>query len=205
MNIPPSGPASSPQPAPQRGGLPSWLLWLLGGLLVLATLCGVAGLAGGFLLVRSAAQRPPAPAGGVAQAPGSAVGAPIYDVQADAKQDIAQALAAAKAQQKLVLIDFGADWCPDCVVLARIFESDQVKPYLDAHYVVVRVNVGEWDANLDVSRRYGDPIKKGIPAVVVLSPDGRTVASTGGGELANARSATRQEILGMLQGWAEQR
>lgn len=203
-NIPPSHPAPSPQTTPQRGGLPKWLLWLLGGLLVLATLCGVVTLAGGLLLMRSAAQPPLAPVSSASrQAPEAASNTAIYDAQADAKQDIARALASAKAEQKLVLIDFGADWCPDCVVLARIFESAQVKPYLDQHYVVVRVNVGEWDANLDVSQQYGDPIKKGIPAVVVLSPDGRTVASTGGGELANARTATRQEILGMLQQWAE--
>jgi protein disulfide-isomerase len=68
----------------------------------------------------------------------------------------------------------------------------------------VRVNVGQWDTNLDIAKQYGDPIAKGIPAVVILRPDQQIVASTGGGELANARTASKQDILGLLQQWAAQ-
>lgn len=196
MDIPPPPrPNLPPHPPSKPGGTPKWVFWLIGSIVALTLLCGGAVLVGGALLLRSASQ----------QASLAASSAPIYDVDADAKQDIAHALAIAKAEQKLVLIDFGADWCPDCVVLSRIFESKEVKPYLDEHYVVVRVNVGQWDANLDVSSQYGDPIKKGIPAVVVLSPEGRQLATTGDGSLANARSATRQEILNVLTQWVEQR
>ena len=46
------------------------------------------------------------------------------------------------------------------------------------------------------------PIAKGIPAVVILDPDGQTISSTGGGELANARTATAGEILTMLKQWS---
>lgn len=127
----------------------------------------------------------------------------IYDSQADAHQDISNALALAKTDEKLVLIDFGADWCPDCVVLSRLLDSDSVKPYLDEHYVVVRVDVGQWDRNLDISKAYDDPIKQGIPAVVVLDPSGAVVTSTGGGELANARSSSEDDILSLLEQWAE--
>jgi thiol:disulfide interchange protein len=196
MDAPPPHPNLPPQAAaPRPGGTPKWIFWLIGGIFALAVLCGGSVLVGGVLLMRTASQQSGLAAGG----------APIYDVSADAKRDIALALATAKAEQKLVLIDFGADWCPDCVVLSRIFESKEVKPYLDEHYVVVRVNVGQWDANLDVSRQYGDPIKKGIPAVVVLTPEGRQVATTGDGSLANAQTATRQEILDVLTQWVEQR
>jgi thiol:disulfide interchange protein len=129
---------------------------------------------------------------------------PIYDARADARADITDALAQAQRKHKLVLIDFGADWCLDCVVLANHFDDPQVKPFLDAHYVAVRVNVGEWDANLDVAQDYGDPIAKGIPAIVVVGPDAQIVASTGGGELANARTSSKDDILSLLQQWVAQ-
>ncbi len=194
---------------PERPKRRVWLLWLLGGVAALALLCvtGVV-LLGGFFFVRNRStaanqaiqprivQVSPTEASQVVQA------RQIYDVHADAKQDIAHALAQAKTEHKRVLVDFGADWCPDCVVLSHIFDDAQVKPFLDKHFVVVRVNVGQWDANLDVSEQYGDPIAKGIPAVVVLSPDQQIIASTGGGELANARTATREDILDFLQKWA---
>lgn len=124
-----------------------------------------------------------------------------YDEQADPKADIAAALERAQADSKLVLLDFGANWCPDCIVLAALFEDPSVKPYLDEHYHVVHIDVGYWDKNLDVSEQYGKPIDKGIPAVVVLTPDGEMVATTKAGELANARTATAQDILAYLHQW----
>jgi thiol:disulfide interchange protein len=215
-DLPPQ-PRDTPSPA-MPGAVPSgppkrraWLFWLLGGIGALALLCVMTVVfVGGYFLMRSApttADRAIQPAPIVRSAPAEASQAaesrPIYDVHADAQQDIARALAQAKKEHKRVLIDFGADWCPDCVVLAHIFDDAKVKPFLDSHFVVVRVNVGQWDVNLDVSEKYGDPIAKGIPAVVVLSPDQQIVASTGGGELANARTATKQDILTLLQQWAD--
>ena len=131
---------------------------------------------------------------------GSAVQNP-YDENADPNADIAAALDSAKADSKLVLLDFGANWCPDCIVLATLFEDESVKPYLDEHYHVVHIDVGHWDRHLDVSDQYGKPIEKGIPAVVVLKPDGTIIATTKAGELANARTATAQDILAYLHQW----
>ncbi|HET9223183.1 MAG TPA: thioredoxin family protein, partial [Roseiflexaceae bacterium] len=126
----------------------------------------------------------------------------IYDPRADADAAIAQALTQAEADHKRVLLDFGADWCPDCQVLSQLFDDPQVKPFLDEHYHVVRIDVGQWDNNLDIAERYGDPIAKGIPAVVVLDANGQTLSSTAGGELANARTATADEILALLKQWS---
>ena len=44
----------------------------------------------------------------------------------DPAKDIAAALTAAATEHKRVLIDFGADWCPDCRVLGALFEDPQV-------------------------------------------------------------------------------
>jgi hypothetical protein len=52
---------------------------------------------------------------------------------------------------------------------------------------VVKVDVGNFDHNLDVAAKYGDPIKKGIPAAVIVSPTGQVLYATKGGELADAR------------------
>jgi thiol:disulfide interchange protein len=169
---------------------------------------------GGFLLLRMSqdavvsmvfapAMATSAPGAARTPAPTAVPRAQLYNPRADARQEIVNALALAEADEKLVLIDFGADWCADCVVLSRLLDDSTVKPYLDAHYVVVRVDVGQWDNNLDISKEYGDPIARGIPAVVVLRPDAEVVASTGGGELANARTASEDDILTLLQQWAE--
>jgi thiol-disulfide isomerase/thioredoxin len=122
----------------------------------------------------------------------------IYDPRAKADDAIAQALTQARADHKRVLLDFGADWCPDCLVLAQLFEDPQVKPFLDGHFHVVRIDVGQWDNNLEVAERYGDSIAKGIPAVVILDEDGQILSSTAGGRASErAHRHERPDIYGV--------
>jgi thioredoxin len=128
-----------------------------------------------------------------------------YNPAADVRKNIESALSQARADKKLVLLDFGANWCLDCVVLSKLFEDETVHPFLRDNFHVVSIDVGQWDRNLDVSRQYGSPIDSGIPAVVVLAPDGRIIASTKNGALADARTATAKEILGYLKGWVAQK
>lgn len=130
----------------------------------------------------------------------SAAGHP-FDERSDPRADIAHALGQAKQDGKFVLLEFGANWCPDCIMLARLFDHASVKPFLDENFHLVKVDVGKHDKNQDLVTIYGSPVAKGIPAIVVLDPDGNVLAATNGGELANARSATVQEILEFLKRW----
>lgn len=125
-----------------------------------------------------------------------------YNEQADAKQDIAAALVLAKADHKNVLIDFGGNWCPDCIVLSKLFDDSVVKDFREANFHVVQVDVGRFNKNLDISNQYGNPIAKGVPAVVVLAPDGHMIDSTADGALESARKLTPAEILAYLRKWA---
>ncbi|MEW6225463.1 MAG: thioredoxin family protein [Chloroflexota bacterium] len=140
--------------------------------------------------------RPPTP-GATAETTEPPGGA-IYDPTADPAADIAAAMAAAAADGKPILLDFGADWCPDCIVLARMFEMPAFAEYL-AGVHVVRIDVGFWDHNLDVSAAYGDPISVGIPAVVLVSPAGEVLGSTADGRLASAASMTPEAVLAVLR------
>lgn len=124
-----------------------------------------------------------------------------YDRHADAHKDIQTALAEAQTDGKLVLLDFGANWCLDCIVLSHLYDDQTVRPFLDDNFHLVSIDVGNWDRNLDVSQRYGSPIDGGIPALVILTGSGEVVASTKNGALADARTATAREVLGYLKGW----
>ena len=128
-----------------------------------------------------------------------------YDKRADAHKDIQTALTQAQADGKLVLLDFGANWCLDCIVLSHLFEDKTVRPFLDDNFHVVSIDVGNWDRNLDVSQQYGTPIDNGIPAVVILAGTGDVIASTTNGALADARTASAREVLGFLKGWVAQK
>ena len=109
-----------------------------------------------------------------------------YDEGADPRADLQHALNVAQTQHKNVLIVFGANWCEDCRDLDRAMHASSA-PLIDSRFVVVKVDVGNFDKHLDLVRQYGDPIRNGIPAAVVLSPDNRVLYSTKGGDLADAR------------------
>jgi protein disulfide-isomerase len=59
---------------------------------------------------------------------------------------------------------------------------------------IVKVDVGHFDHNVDVSTAYGDATKKGIPSAVIVSPDNKVLFMTRAGELANAREMSDEGV-----------
>ncbi|HEX3836729.1 MAG TPA: thioredoxin family protein [Steroidobacteraceae bacterium] len=121
-----------------------------------------------------------------------------YNEQADAAADVQHAIAAAQADHKKVLLVFGANWCPDCRALDRAMHGSS-RHLIDSEFDVVKIDVGNFDKNLTLAKRYGNPIAKGIPAVVVVGSGNQVLYSTRGGELANAGQMTEQSIYDFLK------
>jgi thioredoxin 1 len=110
-----------------------------------------------------------------------------YNEAADAKAEVAAALKTAGAEKKLTLVVFGANWCGDCKMLDAEMKKGELAKLVGEKYVVVKVDVGRFVKNLDVAEQTGTVLKKGIPAIAILKPDGKPVYQTNGGELADAR------------------
>ena len=109
-----------------------------------------------------------------------------YDEATDPHTALAQALTQAKQQNKNVLLIFGANWCEDCRDLDKAMRGSSAM-LIDARFVVVKIDVGNFNKNLDLAQQFGNPIRKGIPAAVLLTPESQLLYSTKAGELANAR------------------
>jgi protein disulfide-isomerase len=124
----------------------------------------------------------------------AAAASPPYDETADAKAQIQAALSEAFAAKVPVLVVFGANWCADCKVLDLAFKEGASAPLIAKNFKVVKVNVGRFNRNTDIAESYGVPLKEGIPAVAVLSPQGKVLYATKAGELADARSMGDQGI-----------
>lgn len=120
-----------------------------------------------------------------------------YNEQANASADVQQALKAARVNHRNVLLVFGANWCKDCRVLDQALHGTS-QGLIEGKFNVVKIDVGNFDKNLDLAGHYGNPIQKGIPAVVVVSPSDQVIYSTKGGELADARRMGDQGIYDFL-------
>lgn len=125
-----------------------------------------------------------------------------YDEKADAETAVNAALARARANGKLLLIDLGGNWCPDCRILAGTMELPPLKAFLRRHYELVMVDIGRYDRNMQIAARYGIARPEGVPALLVVDPGTNRLLNPGRtSALADARSMTPQALADWLAGW----
>jgi thiol:disulfide interchange protein len=128
-------------------------------------------------------------------------GRDIYPDPAQAKADLAAALKTAATTHKRILLDFGGNWCPDCQVLDIYFHDPANRRILEANFVLVHVNIGHMDANLDIARQYEVPLRRGVPALAVLDEHGKLLYSQKGGEFEAMSRMESAEVTKFLVQW----
>ena len=125
----------------------------------------------------------------------------IYPENVDAKAEIAEALASAAKTHRRVILVFGGNWCYDCHALDAAFRSAEIAPMVNKNFVVVHVNIGEYDKNLDLAEKYGVPLKRGVPASAVLGSDGTLLYSQKQGEFESAKRISKEDVVAFLEKW----
>lgn len=146
-----------------------------------------------------AAQAATAPAPHLSETSAPPVAAPYPDTSV-AQAQVKDAFALAAKTGRKVLIDFGGNWCPDCKMLSGIFALPDAKAWLDSQFVIVPVNVGRINTNLDLAQKYGVTIKA-VPTIIIVTPDGHALNGDGSKALGNARSMSPQAVLDLISEW----
>ena len=138
---------------------------------------------------------------GAAAASSQVAAREIYPAPEKASVQIAAGLRAAAAAHKNVLLDFGGNWCGDCQVLDIYFHDIGNRPILDANYVLVHVNVGHLDENEKIAERFQVPIKKGVPALVVLDEHGKPLYIQRSGDFNKMAHMNSSAVTNFLLEW----
>ncbi|MGW1638350.1 thioredoxin family protein [Streptomyces lavendulae] len=140
----------------------------------------------------SAALPAPAPA----KVPG-----PGYDSSADAGALIDAALRSAKSDGRMVLLDFGANWCGNCKAADKVFAQPATSALLADDYHLVKVDIGgDSSANSALLRKYSPSGGTyTMPVLVVVSPSGTTRVDT---HVTGNPSLTADGIGSFLRKWA---
>ena len=128
----------------------------------------------------------------------------LYDERADARKDIRAAIAQASRTgqpAKNIVLVFGANWCKDCHALADQMRKDELAALIEKYFVVVKIDVGRTDKNIDVASKYDVPIKNGIPAVAVLDARGKLLFAQDQGQFADARHMSYESIRAFFEQW----
>jgi thiol:disulfide interchange protein len=84
----------------------------------------------------------------------------------------------ARASGKILMVEFGADWCNDCRVLSEDLRKDTVNPNFTTRFVRHKIDVGQFDRNLDIAKSLGLNLSE-IPTAVFFTPEGGRIDRLG--------------------------
>lgn len=127
----------------------------------------------------------------------------LYRLDTDARKEIETALKQAASEKRRVILVFGANWCYDCHILDRALHEGAAGKVMQESFLLVHVDIGEVNKNLDLAKKYKIPLEKGVPAVAILSGDGTLLYSSGDGEFEAARKMMKKDLVAFLLRWKE--
>jgi thioredoxin-related protein len=126
----------------------------------------------------------------------------IYNPNANAKEDIANAVKQAKAENKQVLLQIGGNWCPWCIRLDGFMAQDaQIDSLLKADYVRVMVNYSKENKNEEVMKMLGNPQRFGFPVLVILNQDGMRLHTQDSWFLEKDKFYDKEKLMHFLMMW----
>ena len=72
---------------------------------------------------------------------------------------------------------------------------------IEKNFVIVEIDLGREDKNLDLAEQYHVPIKHGIPALAVLNSHGRLLYAMDQGQFADACHMSYESIKAFFEQW----
>ena len=106
--------------------------------------------------------------------------------------------------KKQPLVIFGANWCPDAQYLEAVMGMLTVTKLLAQHYEIMRVDVGDYDQNMELYSVFDMPSEEGVPRVFILDFKGRVLNFDSNDRWRTARETDPQEIFNYFQEFANQ-
>ena len=125
----------------------------------------------------------------------------LYPANADAHKEIEEALKVAASNNQRVMLIFGGNWCYDCHVLDQALHEGEAAKIFKDHFLLVHVDIGEGDKNLDLVKKYETTLDYGVPTVVLLNGSGRVIYSSTKGEFEQARRMMKKDLIAFLNEW----
>jgi len=124
-----------------------------------------------------------------------------YDPNADAHAQVAAAQVEARAGGKLLLIEMGGNWCADCRILDGFMKLPAIAAFVRAHYVVVEIDAGHMNRNLDIAARWGVGRLDGVPNILIVDGHNRLINAGHTAALTDVRSLEPQALADWLARW----
>ncbi|MDA1238843.1 MAG: thioredoxin family protein [Proteobacteria bacterium] len=107
-----------------------------------------------------------------------------------------------RKQSRQPVFIFGANWCPDCLVLDGVLKLPTIKKFINTTYEVLHIGVGDYSINMDLMNYLGDSSGKGLPLVLIFNKGANLLNGSKSRELRTARNKSYQDIFDYFQSYA---
>jgi thioredoxin 1 len=121
-----------------------------------------------------------------------------YKSDVDARMAVEAGKARAAESGKMLMVTFGANWCPDCLTLQKNLRDPETHAYAERNFEMVNIDVGDSVKSARVERDL-DMAVNTIPLAMFYASDGKPICDTQRGELKPSRHYSSREILGFLR------
>ena len=137
----------------------------------------------------------------------------VYNEDINPIEQIDQALAKAKAENKNVICQVGGNWCPWCLRFADFISRDStISQVIDQNFVYIHVNYNprkvddEAQAQLtkDMLQRLNNPVRFGFPVFVVLDENGKVIHTQDSSFLEEGNGYNKEKVLRFFNCWTPQ-
>ena len=127
----------------------------------------------------------------------------IYDPQANAKQEIFNAISKAKKENKHVFIQIGFNRCPWCQLFHDFIANDkEIDSLVNANFVKAHIFYGKENKNPELMKLLEYPNRFGFPVFVILDSKGRRLHTQNSAYLEEGKGYNRKEVLRFFKHWA---
>lgn len=123
----------------------------------------------------------------------------IYNPNADAREDIAGAVAKASKEGKHVFLQIGGNWCSWCIKFHKFLNDDkELNSFLKENYEVVLINYDPTNKNEEVLSELGFPQRFGFPVFVVLDGKGNRIHTQNSAFFEKDKDYDRDRVMKFL-------
>ncbi len=134
----------------------------------------------------------------------------VYNEDINPIEQIDQAVAKAKSEDKFVICQVGGNWCPWCLRFADFITNDTtISHVIDQNFVYIHVNynprksgtAGKEALAKTMLQRLNNPARFGFPVFVVLDDDGRVIHIQDSSFLEQGQGYDQEKVLRFFKNW----
>ena len=134
----------------------------------------------------------------------------VYNENINPIEQIDQAVAKAKSEDKFVICQVGGNWCPWCLRFADFITNDTtISHVIDQNFVYIHVNYNPRKSGTaekealakTMLQRLNNPARFGFPVFVVLDDDGRVIHIQDSSFLEQGQGYDQEKVLRFFKNW----